>query len=192
MKEDADESVMGQKITLNVKLVAYQMASNQEPDGFKNASYDDITIASDAKQIKNEATSGGYVVLISDIAPADDVQTVTMTAGVLDGDGHRISVGIKTTVDSNLTVKNTKISAELTPVGNVILDSCTISAANLKLSGLIDGKTVTLVNCVVDDHLIEKAVLTASRDADGKVFVTSDNSLIEVDNGVITVQKDNT
>ena len=192
MKEDADESVMGQKITLNVKLVAYQMASNQEPDGFKNASYDDITIASDAKQLKNEATSGGYVVLISDIAPADDVQTVTMTAGVLDGDGHRISVGIKTTVDSNLTVKNTKISAELTPVGNVILDSCTISAANLKLSGLIDGKTVTLVNCVVDDHLIEKAVLTASGDADGKVFVTSDNSLIEVDNGVITVQKDNT
>ena len=36
MKEDADSAVMGQKISLNVKLVAYQMAFEFEKDGLGN------------------------------------------------------------------------------------------------------------------------------------------------------------
>lgn len=40
MKEEADSAVMGQKISLNVKLVAYQMASESEEDGFGDQNYD--------------------------------------------------------------------------------------------------------------------------------------------------------
>lgn len=40
MRKDADMSVMGHRITLNVKLVAYQLES--EVDGFGNSDYDSV------------------------------------------------------------------------------------------------------------------------------------------------------
>lgn len=62
MKEAADSSVMGHKISLNVKLTAYQMGSEQ--DGFGNSNYDDITVVSSVAELTeaiNTAEDGAVI-----------------------------------------------------------------------------------------------------------------------------------
>lgn len=90
MKEDADASVMGHKISLNVKLIAYQMASNQEPDSFGNASYDNITVAANEKQLRTAMNNGGTVVLVSNIVLEDAVVIPSDVQTVLHLNGHNI------------------------------------------------------------------------------------------------------
>lgn len=119
MKEDADSAVMGQKISLNVKLVAYQMASESEKDGFGNQNYDsNVTAASDAKSLQSALSSGDNVQLITDVKIGSEEDRVTMSGGALYGNAKTItysgnrnangnSVGVLTT--SGGTVKNLTI-----------------------------------------------------------------------------------
>lgn len=119
MKEDADESVMGKKISLNVKLVAYQFASEAEKDSFGNNNYDSgITAVSDTKSLQSALTEGGNVQLITNVAIGSKDDRVTMDGGVLYGNGKTIfysggrdgesSVGVVTT--SGGSVQNLTIS----------------------------------------------------------------------------------
>lgn len=119
MKEDADSAVMGQKITLNVKLIAYQMASESEKDGFGNQDYDgNVTAVSNAASLQSALDKGGSIQLITDVEISGVENCVTMNGGVLYGNGKVItysgernnesSVGVLTT--SGGTIKNLTIN----------------------------------------------------------------------------------
>ena len=87
MKEGADASVMGHKISLNVKLVAYQMSKEQ--DAFGNQ-YDQM--AATSGELKTALENGGMIALATDI-DLDEIQVFVpegITA-VLDLNGHSIT-----------------------------------------------------------------------------------------------------
>lgn len=111
MQESAESGVMGNKITLTVKLVAYQLTEPEEGD-------DSVTTVSDAATLGSALQAGGNVQLNSSITIASVDERVTMNGGVLDGNGSTItysggrsgesSVGVVTT--SGGTVKNLTIN----------------------------------------------------------------------------------
>lgn len=147
MKEEADSDVMGQRITLNVKLVAYQMASEFEQDGFRNENYDsNATAVSDAKSLKSALSSGGNVQLTTDVKIDDIEDCVSMTGGVLYGNGKIItynggknsngnSVGVVTTSGGsikNLTIAGGENGRALYVTNlnaNLFVSDCTFSGA---------------------------------------------------------------
>ena len=90
MKEEANADIVaGQKISLNVKLVAYQLAS--ETDGFGNSNYDSsVEVASDADALKTLLAGSTNVVLASNLELKTD-ERVTMSAPMLDGNGKTIT-----------------------------------------------------------------------------------------------------
>lgn len=67
MKEDIDTSVMGHKISMNVKLIAYQTVTDE------NARYDQMVAT--AEELQAAFQKGGTVALAADIT-AKDVQTL--------------------------------------------------------------------------------------------------------------------
>ena len=67
MKETADTSVMGHKISMNVKLIAYQTVTDE------NARYDQMVAT--AEELQAAFQKGGTVALAADIT-AKDVQTL--------------------------------------------------------------------------------------------------------------------
>ena len=87
MKEDADESVMGHKISLNVKLVAYQKAS--EADALDNKDYDQLVVTE--KDLREALKNGGQVTLLEDIVLSETVSIPADKTVVLDLNGHNIS-----------------------------------------------------------------------------------------------------
>ena len=144
MKETAGSEVMGHRISLNVKLVAYQLTS--EKDAFGNSTYDDnIITAADAKELKKVLASGKNVVLASNVALANVDECVVMSTAMFDGNGKTItynggrvgesSVGVVTTSGgkiSNLTINGqdngralyvTKLTSDL------VVSDCTLSGA---------------------------------------------------------------
>ena len=87
MKEDADTSVMGHKITMNVKLIAYQMT--QEADDFGNQ-YDKM--AATAEELNEALKAGGKVALATDIHLVDTkIEVPKDVTAVLNLNGHTIS-----------------------------------------------------------------------------------------------------
>ena len=91
MKEDVDTSVMGHKISMNVKLIAYQTVTDE------NARYDQMVAT--AEELQAAFQKGGTVALAADIT-AKDVQTL---ATVLEGksvdlylNGHNIMANLVT------------------------------------------------------------------------------------------------
>lgn len=144
MKETASAEVMGNKILLNVKLMAYQLTSEQ--DVFGNAAYDeDLVAAATAKDLKAVLTNGKKVVLASDVSLATAEEALVMRGGMLDGNGKTItyegekvnngSVGVLTVSGgeiANLTVNGnangralyiTKLTSDL------LVTDCTLSGA---------------------------------------------------------------
>lgn len=144
MNESATSAVMGRKISLNVKLVAYQKSS--EPDEFGNSYDNDIAIATDAEELKESLKNNGNVILSSNIALTNADECVTMAAEILDGNGKTItysgetnangnSVGVVNTSGgkiSNLTINGgengramyvTKLTSDL------VVSDCTLSGA---------------------------------------------------------------
>jgi len=90
MREDATSNVMGHKITLNVKLVAYQLSS--ETDAFENANYDNYIGASNAADLHEALNEHNpKVLLASDITVNDVNARPIMNGGVLDGNGNIIT-----------------------------------------------------------------------------------------------------
>lgn len=116
MREEATgEGLMGQKISLNVKLIAYQLTA--ERDAFGDT-YDTFTTVSDAGELTDALNPGGNVLLISDVEIEDAAARVTMNGGTLDGNGNTIrytvnksendpSLGVVTTTGG--TVRNLTI-----------------------------------------------------------------------------------
>ena len=85
MKKDATgEALMGKKITLNVKLVAYQKA--QEEDAF--GSYDRLVVT--PTDLKEALEMGGNVTLLADIKLDETVTIPADKAVTLDLNGHSI------------------------------------------------------------------------------------------------------
>ena len=89
MKESATSEVMGRKIMLNVKLVAYQMASEQ--NAFGENKYDELDAVHSSAEWIQAAQEGNNVVLTSDIAIESDTDRVVMNGGALDGNGHTVT-----------------------------------------------------------------------------------------------------
>ncbi len=87
MKENADTSVMGHKISLNVKLVAYQMSKEQ--DSFGNR-YDQM--AATADELEDALQNGGMIALAADIN-LDNTQVAIPkdVTAILDLNGHNIT-----------------------------------------------------------------------------------------------------
>ena len=91
MNEAADASVMGHKISLNVKLVAYQLTS--EKDAFTDGNYDkNVAYVDRAETLKTALEAGGEVVLTGDV----DLNgtRIEIPAGVtanLSLNGHKIA-----------------------------------------------------------------------------------------------------
>lgn len=118
MNEGADASVMGHKINLNVKLVAYQL--NQEQDSFGNADYDDVNMVSTIEQLQkavDEATGEEIFVLGEDITGNLTVTQKPDVKITIDGNGHYFNGTI--TVDGKsagydtaaLTIQNIKFAS---------------------------------------------------------------------------------
>ena len=163
MKEEATADVMGQRITLNVKLVAYQMSSTQETDGL-GGNYDDFTAVMNAEDLSNALGAGKNVLMLSNIAIERADDRLNMAGGVLDGNKETItyageqinesSMGVLTTTGGivrNLTIAGgengralyvTKLTSDL------FVSDCTLSGAyafNVN-SAEVTGKTMTFVD----------------------------------------------
>ena len=142
MNEEATKEVMGYKIGLNVKLVAYQMAS--EIDGL-GGGHDNITIVNTPAQLKEKLADGGNTLLTSDISIANVAERVTMRGGVLDGNGMSItysgekagnySAGVVTTTGGtvcNLTIvggSNGRALYITNLESDLYVSDCTLSGA---------------------------------------------------------------
>ena len=160
----APSSVMGHKISLNVKLVAYQLSS--EKDGLDSNAYDSDVVASADAQVLKEALAGvKAVVLASDITLTSADDRVTMKTEVLDGNGKKITysgekindaaVGVVTTSGgkiSNLTINGgengqalyiSKLDSDL------VVSDCTLSGAysfNLNSATKNDNAVISFIN----------------------------------------------
>jgi len=91
MKENADAAVMGHKISLNVKLVAYQMAA--EVDDL-NSSYDDIAAVSelnDLQAVLDSSENSANVLLTSNFEIQEPAACVAVSGDSLDGNGKTVT-----------------------------------------------------------------------------------------------------
>lgn len=169
MKENANASVMGHVIKLNVKLVAYQL--NSESNALAK-SYDEIVTVSNEEQLEAAFNNS---LLISNIEIKREAGCEITVNGVMDGNGKTISGKPMVVVASNggeicnLTIKNV-----LKPQGGITLTNCTFEKGTLDVSAMQTYGTVTLVNCNYSGKLIEKAVLTANGET---VTITETNAL---------------
>lgn len=93
MQEDAPESVMKHRITLNVKLVAYQMTS--EADELGNSDYD--LLVGTEKDLRKAMQTGGNITLMRDVLLTDSVTVPAGKEVVLDLNGHSISQSVACT-----------------------------------------------------------------------------------------------
>jgi len=108
MKEDADISVMGHKITLNVKLIAYQMG--KETDDFGNH-YDKMVAT--AEELNEALKEGGKIVLATDLRLVDTkIEVPKGVTAVLNLNGRNIT---GTGVPGDVLIEN---NGNLTIEGN--------------------------------------------------------------------------
>ena len=122
MNEEATAAVMGHKIGLNVKLVAYQLSA--ELDAFQNSSYDsNIVAAANEAQLKKILSEGGEMLLLDDVTIAKEEDVLVMKSGRLDGANHTITADIKAADGTAVT----------TPTDVLTLTGGTI--ANLTMKG---------------------------------------------------------
>ena len=108
MKEEATAAVMGQRITLNVKLIAYQMASEQDSLGGK---YDQMVATEE--QLREALANGGMVALSADIELSEGVTVASDKTVILDLNGHKITGTASEDMTSLITNNGT-----MTIVGN--------------------------------------------------------------------------
>lgn len=111
MRESAASEVMGQSLTLGVKLVAYQATTGNGDVGGGSSS--GIKPVSTAKDLKAAAEDGKIPVLTSDITLTSAEDRIVMKGSMLDGGGKKLtytgekvngsSVGIVTTKGGSVT-----------------------------------------------------------------------------------------
>ena len=167
MKEDADFSVMGHKITMNVKLVAYQMT--HEADDFGNQ-YDKM--AATVEELNEALKAGGKVTLATDINLLNtNIQIPEGVTAVLDLNGHNITrAGVPGDAlienKGDLTINGTgKIAVVFTgevdgsKAVNAISNSGVLTINGGEISNTADG-TVSQIGYAIDNY--NGAVLTVN------------------------------
>lgn len=160
MKEEANADIVaGQKISLNVKLVAYQLAS--ETDGFGNSNYDSsVEVASDADTLKTLLAGSKNVVLASNLELKTD-ERVTMSAPMLDGNG-------KTITYKGDKVNNASAGVVTTSGGKI---------ANLTITGGDNGRALYVTD-LKSDLVVSNCVLSGAYAFNINSAKTNDNAII--------------
>ena len=136
MKEEATAEVMGFKLSLNVKLIAYQKAA--ESDSFGNNEYDNIKIVSDTKELQDALDSGDTDLYL----PAGEYK--------MPSSGTTGEVTITGTKDAVLDVTQ---GAYMDKADGVTIEGVTIKTSTGKANGngsdyaALYAKDVTYVNC---------------------------------------------
>lgn len=136
----ASAALMGQKISLNVKLIAYQMAN--ESDDFNNANYDNMTAVASAEELKEALNKGGAVALTQDIDLSEE--QITVPSGVtatLYLNGHKIFGTVKEPV--SLITNNGTLTIE---GGGSIEVNFTGAVDNSKAVNAIANRGILTVN----------------------------------------------
>lgn len=186
MKEEANADIVaGKIISLNVKLVAYQLAS--ETDGFGNSNYDSsVEVASDADALKTLLAGNKNVVLASNLELKTD-ERVTMSAPMLDGNGKTItykgdkvnnaSAGVVTTSGgkiANLTITGGDNGRALYVTdlkSDLVVSNCVLSGAyafNINSSKTSEGAIISFIDTVFNSwtsyaNVMEHAYFTDCR-----------------------------
>lgn len=133
MKDDADATVMGHRIGLNVKLVAYQRM--QEKDGFGQTNYADFTTVSGAVALKDGLLGGKQILMLANIGLDELEECVVMNGGVLDGNNNTITyTGGRNTSDGSVGVVTTN--------GGIV--------RNLKIEGGENGRALYMTKLSAD------------------------------------------
>lgn len=116
-------TLMGRKISLNVKLVAYQMASEKDDLG---STYD--RFVSTSKELQNAFQSSGNVILASNIQLDGTTLTVPENVSViLDLNGYKIT----DTIDAPASL--------ITNNGNLVINGGNGSAIEIKFEGTVNN-----------------------------------------------------
>lgn len=142
MRDDADAAVMGQQITLNVKLVAYQLMYE---NGDMSNTTEEIVGVTNLETLTQALTESKKVLLTADIVVDDVEDRVTMAGGVLDGNHNTItyegdregenSVGVLTCNGGtlrNVTIaggENGRALYVTTLNSDLFVSNCTLSGA---------------------------------------------------------------
>lgn len=108
---------------------------------------DDVNVVANANDLETALSSGGKIILVSDVELAKiDLTTQTQDI-VIDGNGYTITTasnyGVEATAGKNITLKNAKI--EITVEGNYITYAAGFKIAN----GDYQNKTIKLENCEI-------------------------------------------
>jgi hypothetical protein len=179
MKEDAVLAVMGRRITLNVKLVAYQMSSEQ--DSFDTPNYDDITYVSTPEALiesLSKAKDGDVIGVAAGTYDLTGTPLVVDKAVTLQGmdpankptlqfmtsDTNTITHGIE--IKSNhVTLKNLHLAVAPDAAGSgnlvqislngdeyysdILIESCVFTGSDHCIA--MYGNNVTVRNCILDE-----------------------------------------
>lgn len=138
MKENADESVMGHRISLNVKLVAYQKSS--ETDDLGNKNYDQLVATE--KDLREAIQNGGQVTLLEDIVLTEGVSVPADKAVILVLNGYKIT-GTATANMTSLIINNGNMTIEGDGELAIIHDG---SDVNGKAVNVISNRGELIVN----------------------------------------------
>ena len=141
MNKTATSKVMGHKITLNVKLMAYQMASEQ--DAFGDDYDDKQDFVDDQEDLSDAVNSGKDVIMTKSITIDHPEYCLTMNGNSLDGQDYKIYyiggldngsvVGVLNTSGgtiTNLTIEASKYGRALSMTelkSNLIVKDCVLS-----------------------------------------------------------------
>lgn len=205
MNESATTDVMGWKIGLNVKLIAYQMS--EENDGLNTDTYDQMV--SSAEELATALSNGGTVALATDIV-VDEKTTLTVPENVtatLDLNGHKISMetAVPTSLITNkgiLIVNDTTGDGEITCTFNGTTDHSTaVSTVANRGTMTVNGGTINSVTSTSDQigYAVDNyngATLTVNGGEiaasggfsyDGiRLFCGSDETLVIVNDGEVS------
>lgn len=139
MQEKATAEVMGFKLSLNVKLIAYQKAA--ESDSFGNTYDDNMVVVSDTKELQDALNSGD----------ADDID-LYLPAGKYEMPSSN-TTGEVTISGTKETVLDVTQGAYMDSADGVTIEGVTIKTSTGKVNGngsdyaALYAKDVTYVNC---------------------------------------------
>jgi len=172
-----NHTLMGKKITLNVKLIAYQKASEQ--DAFNN-NYDMFTTVTTAEELGDALALGGNIVLLNDIKLQGEQITISAgTKAVLDLNGKVLSqestVAAASCAISNkgeLTITNGTITYEgvgdssfgygtntINNSGKLIINGATI------INTTASGSSVAIDCSAGAELIVNSGVITSEKNA---------------------------
>ena len=198
MNERAESDVMGHKISLNVKLVAYQMTSEQDGLGSK---YDQMVATGD--QLKEALANGGMVALASDIKLTEGVTVASDKTVILNLNGHKIAGTASADMTSLITNSGTLSivgDGEITITADTVIEGVAINAISNRGTLTINGGKISntgtgnQIGYGIDNYngatlTVNGGEITANGSSyyDGiRLFCGSDETLVVVNGGKVS------